>query len=199
MLKFYVNFLMGHTNVKIFYEKVEEFQSKYAKNPKYKESLAKHIPYGSIALGLFMLELPNFSETVKTQFREYLDQAKKSLKAAVDIGRLESIVYEFDFTIVDALRSLSECSFLIMEYRNRCLGYKYAKYKELDMARKLANKIQLKKEQDHNINLSSDDNLALQEEIKAAKDDWEEQKINKERIEVANARRWAIYYMDSCV
>ncbi len=66
MLKFYVNFLLGWANLKLFYEKVEEFQAKYAKNPKYKESLAKHIPYGSIALGPFLLELPNFSEALKT-------------------------------------------------------------------------------------------------------------------------------------
>jgi hypothetical protein len=51
MLKFYVNFLLGQINMKIFYDKVEEFQNQYAKNPKYKESLNKHIPYGSIALG----------------------------------------------------------------------------------------------------------------------------------------------------
>lgn len=88
-----------------------------------------------------MVELPNFSEKLKTEFRTYLDKARKYLKASVDIGRLEPIVYEFDFSIVDALRSLSECSFLLMEYRERSLGYKYAKYKELDMARKLANKI----------------------------------------------------------
>ena len=141
MMRFYVNFLLGWTNLKLFYEKVEEFQATYAKNPKYKESLAKHIPYGSIALGNFLLELPNFSETLKTQFREYLDWAKKYFKVSVDIGRLESIVYEFDFSILDALKSLSEACFLLMEYRARVLGYKYAKFKDLDMARKLANKI----------------------------------------------------------
>lgn len=62
MLKFYVSFLLGHTNLKLFYEKAIDFQSKYANNPKYKESLAQHIPYGSLALGPFLLELPNFSE-----------------------------------------------------------------------------------------------------------------------------------------
>jgi hypothetical protein len=88
-----------------------------------------------------MVELPNFSEELKTKYKDYLEQAKKALKSAVDIGRTETIVYEFDFSIVDALRSLSEVSFLIMEYRSRVLGYKYAKFKELDMARKLAHKI----------------------------------------------------------
>lgn len=86
-LKFYVNYILGWVNLKLFYEKVQEFQSKYSKNPKYKESLTKHIPYGSIALGQFMIELPNFSEALKTQFKDYLDWSKKYLKAAVDIGR----------------------------------------------------------------------------------------------------------------
>jgi hypothetical protein len=88
------------------------------------------------------LELPNFSELLKSQFRDFLDQAKKYLKASVDIGRLESIVYEFDFTITDALKCLSETCFLLLEYRSRILSYKYAKYKELDMARKIANRVQ---------------------------------------------------------
>jgi len=57
-----MNFLLGHTNLRLFYEKVEQFQVQYSKNNKYKESLSKHIPYGSIALGQFMIELPNFSE-----------------------------------------------------------------------------------------------------------------------------------------
>lgn len=98
--------------MKIFYESVLEFQAKYHKNNKYKDSLTKHIPYGSIALGNFMLELPNFSHELKGHYKEYLDSAKKALKQAVDIGRSESIVYEFDFSIVDALRSLSEVCFL---------------------------------------------------------------------------------------
>ena len=146
-----------------------------------------------------MLELPNLSHELKGHYKEYLDSAKKALKQAVDIGRSESIVYEFDFSIVDALRSLSEVCFLQMEYRARSLKYKYAKYKELDMARKLAHKIQQKKDLNESFTLTTDDNLALQEEIKASKDEWEEAKITKEKIEVANARRWAVYYLDACV
>ena len=121
------------------------------------------------------------------------------MKAAVDVGRLESIVYEFDFTITDALKALSETCFLIMEYRGRNLSYKYAKYKELDMARKIANRVQQKRDLNESLNLSTDDNLALQEEIKQAKDEWEEIKLAKEKVEVANARRWAVFYLDACV
>jgi hypothetical protein len=185
--------------LKIFYESVLEFQAKYNKINKYKDSLTKHIPYGSIALGHFMIELPNFSNELRAQYKEYLDLAKKALKQAVDIGRSESIVYEFDYSIVDALRSLSEVCFLQMEYRARSLKYKYAKYKELDMARKLAHKIQQKKDLNESFTLTTDDNLALQEEIKASKDEWEEAKITKEKIDVANARRWAVFYLDACV
>ena len=67
------------------------------------------------------------------------------------------------------------------------------------MARKIANKVQVKRDLNESLNLSADDNLALQEEIKQAKDDWEEAKFAKEKIEVANARRWAVFYLDACV
>lgn len=194
-----VDFLIGQCNLRLFYEKVSEFQSKYSKNPKLKESFASHIPYSSVALGHFMIDLPNFSEQLKNQFKEHLELSKKHLKQAVDIARGECVLWEFDLGVVDALRSLAECSFLLMEYRSRSLGYKYAKYRDLDLARKLASKIQAKKELDANANISTEDNLALQEEIKGAKDEWEEQKFNKEKVEIANARRWTVYYLDACV
>jgi dTDP-glucose pyrophosphorylase len=86
-----------------------------------------------------------------------------------------------------------------MDYRARSLKYKYARYKELDMARKLAHKVQQKKDLNESFALTTDDNLALQEEIKASKDEWEDAKNNKEKIEIANARRWAVFYLDACV
>lgn len=49
-LKFYVNYLLGHANLYIFYDKIVEYQSKYEHNPKYKEGVSSHIPHGSIAL-----------------------------------------------------------------------------------------------------------------------------------------------------
>ena len=107
-------------------------------------------------------------------------------------------MYEFDFSGVDALRELAECSFLIMEYRQRVLSYKYAKYKELDVARKLAHKVAARKEAD-GVHVSADERLALTEEIKIARDEWEEQKLSKEKIEVANAKRWAVHYLEACV
>ena len=90
----------------------------------------------------YLIELPNFSEKLKKYFKDYLEWAKKSLKISVDIAKNECIAYEFDFSVIDALRELSECHFLIMEYRVRTLMYKYAKYKELDIARKVAKKVE---------------------------------------------------------
>lgn len=61
-LRFYQAFLVGHVNRMKFYDKVLEFQAQYTKRPKYKESFVRHVPHGSIALGHFLIELPNFSE-----------------------------------------------------------------------------------------------------------------------------------------
>jgi len=68
-LKFYQAFLLGHVNRQLFYDKVLEFQAKYTANPKYKESFTRHVPHGSIALGHFLLSLPNFSENLQAEYR----------------------------------------------------------------------------------------------------------------------------------
>lgn len=140
-LKFYVNFLLGKSTLQIFYDKIREYQAKYETNPKYKERLGSHVPYGSVALGQYLLDLPNFSDKLKKYFKDYLDWSKKALKAALDYAKTEPIVCEFDFSVVDALRELSEVNFLISEYRVRVLEYKYAKYKELDVSRKVSRKM----------------------------------------------------------
>ena len=51
-------------------------------------------------------------------------------------------MYEFDFSVVDALKGLSEANILLHEYRVRNLSYKYAKYKDLDYQRKVNRKIE---------------------------------------------------------
>jgi len=53
-------------------------------------------------------------------------------------------VYEFDFSITDSLRGLSDVCFMIAEYRERIL-YKYAGYADLDYDRKLNRLIEKKK------------------------------------------------------
>lgn len=82
------------------------------------------------ALGHFMLELPNFSEKLDTKFSAFLHESKDAFEKAVNIGKNEAVLYEFDFTLKDALRGLSEINFLLGEYRKRALSYKYANYLE---------------------------------------------------------------------
>lgn len=63
-------------------------------------------------------------------------------------------MYEFDFNLKDALQGLAETHFLISEYRQRLLEYKYAKYKEQDRERKIkrAHEKNRENEVDDNIN-----------------------------------------------
>ena len=58
--------------------------------------MTSHIPYGSVALAQYLLNLPNFSENLKKYFKDYLEWAKKSYKAAIDVAKTEALVYEFD-------------------------------------------------------------------------------------------------------
>jgi len=60
----------------IFYDKVIDFQSKYMKNPRYKDTFVKHVPFSSIALGHFLIELPSFSEKLRAEFRLCLDTSE---------------------------------------------------------------------------------------------------------------------------
>ena len=129
-LKFYQSCLVGHVNRMIFYDKVSEFQSQYTKrSQKYKE-FQRHVPYGSIALGHFLIELPNFSEKLQGEFRAYLDWSEKAYAEAIEIAKGEAVVYEFDFSVTDALRGMAEICFLQGEYRSRTLTYKYATFSE---------------------------------------------------------------------
>jgi len=197
-LKFYVNFLLGHANLQIFYDKLVEFQAKYEVSSKYKQSFQPHVPYGGVALAQYMVELPNFSENLKKFYKDYLEWAKRSLRATLDAAKTEAVMGELDLTLVDCLRDLAEVSFLVSEYRARVLGYKWAKYQELDVARKVQRKIQLKKEQDQVV----DDNLLVEEverEVRQARDEWEEQKANKEKLDIVNHRKAAVHYMELCV
>mgnify|MGYP001807125329 CR=1 FL=1 len=117
--------------------------------------------------------MPNFSENLKKYYKDFLEWAKKSLKQAVDYAKSDPIVYEFDFSVVDALKELAEVNFLISEYRVRVLSYRYAKYKELDLTRKVTRKLEARKEQEQTI----DDNLLEEEierEVANTKDEWEE-------------------------
>lgn len=131
----------------IFYDKVIDFQSKYMKNPRYKDSFVKHVPYSSIALGHFLIELPNFSEKLRAEFRLCLNTSEQAYSEAIGIARTEAVVYEFDFSVIDALRGMAEVCFIQSEYRMRTLEYKYADFEQKDYARRLERLRQKKKEE----------------------------------------------------
>jgi len=79
----------------------------------------------------------------------------------------------------------------------RVLDYKYAKYKEMDAERKMKKKLEAAKQSGQQL----DDGLleTFEKQIDEEKDEWEEIKLNKERVEVANAKRLAIFYLEAAV
>ena len=182
---------------KVFYDKVKEFQAQYTENPKYKDSFTRHVPFGSIALGPLMLELPNFSSRLQEEYRELLDNREQAFLQSLEIAKSEALVYEFDFTVVDALRGLAEVCFLQGEYRSRVLDYKYAGYQAQDQERKLA-RLRLKKQQEAEENGELDDGL-LKQELEQEEDKWEARKAAKETLEVANYRIKANKYLQVAV
>lgn len=103
---------------------------------KYKQSLTNHIPFNSIALGEYLIEMPNFSNTIKEKLNDLLNASKLHYEKAINIGKNECILYEGNFDLKDACEGLSEVSFYIGEYRQRVLEYKYAQYMQQDRVRK---------------------------------------------------------------
>jgi len=77
-------------------------------------------------LGQYLIELPNFSQKLREELIGYLKSAKESFERAIELGRQECIVFEFDCNLCDAVRSLAEIEFYLGEYRERSLEYKYA-------------------------------------------------------------------------
>lgn len=114
-----------------------QFQGNYESLRKYKKSLTDHIPHDSFALGNWLLDLPNFSKELKEKLTGLLDEAKVQFESAINVGKGECVLYEFDFSLKDALQGLAETHFYLGEYRSRSLEYKYAKYDQLDKERKL--------------------------------------------------------------
>jgi hypothetical protein len=64
-----------------------------------------------------------------------LDWSQQAYKQAIEIAKLEAVSYEFDFSIIDALRGMAEVCFLQSEYRARILAYKYAEFNQRDQER----------------------------------------------------------------
>ena len=80
-LQFMSKLLLGHVNVRLFYESMLAFQGKFMQNRKYQgtNGFVSHVPYESIALGHFMVELPGFSDKFASEFSLYLKAAEESL------------------------------------------------------------------------------------------------------------------------
>ena len=125
-LQFYCQFLLGLANQRIFVDMVVQFQGQYSSQRKYKTSLTEHIPFGSIALGDYLIELPNFSNHIKQKLSKLLTLSIAFYEEAIRVGRNECILYEGDFDLRDACQGLSEVTFYLGEYRQRVLEYKYA-------------------------------------------------------------------------
>ena len=74
-LKFHCCYLLGLASQRIFQEDILKFQSKFANLKKYKDSLNAHIPYGSFALGEYLIELPGFSAELRDKLIPLLKQS----------------------------------------------------------------------------------------------------------------------------
>lgn len=131
-------------NLRIFEQQVIQFQSRYGNERKYRNKLADHIPHDYFALGEYLVELPNFSEKLRKSLKGLLVEAKEHYMNAVKVGKAECVLYEFDFSLRDALQGLAEVHFLLGEYRQRVLTYKYAAWAERDLERKVKRKRDLK-------------------------------------------------------
>jgi hypothetical protein len=68
-----------------------------------------------------MIELPNYSSALRKQLKALLLDARDQYKEAIRVGRQECALYEFDFSLKDALQGLAETHFLLGEYRQRVL------------------------------------------------------------------------------
>lgn len=195
-LQFYGQFLLGLANQKIFVEQVIQFQSQYANLKKYKNSLADHIPFGSIALGEYLLELPNFSTHVREKLGELLTASQRFYEHAIRIGSSECILYEGDFSLRDACQGLSEVMFYLGEYRQRVLEYKYATYAELDRERRQKRREELKAAAEE----AEDDAVGGDEaNNEEGEDRWEEMKVAKETLEIFNAKKAAAHYLKATI
>ena len=127
-MKFYCAYLLGLASQKIFQETVMRFQSKYAHLKKYQASLTAHIPKDSFALGEYLIELPGFSCELKDVLIPLLNHSLDQYNNAIAIGKNECCLFEFDFSLRNALQGASEIHFYLGEYRQRVLDYKYADY-----------------------------------------------------------------------
>lgn len=92
-LQFASKLLLGHVNIRLFYENMLKFQDQFMRNKKYQgnNGFVSHVPYESIALGHFMVELPGFSDKFASEFSLFLKSAEESLQASLQIANEEAV------------------------------------------------------------------------------------------------------------
>lgn len=116
-LKFYCCYLSGLASQRIFQESTIRFQSKYSHLKKYQKSLTVHIPKDFIALGEFLIELPGFSSELRDTLVPVLNSSLEQYMKAIEIGKQECCLFEFDFSLRNALQGAAEVNFFLGEYR----------------------------------------------------------------------------------
>jgi hypothetical protein len=184
-LKFYCSYLLGLASQKIFQDKVIRFQSRFSNLKKYQQSLTSHIPKDSFALGEYLIELPGFSSELRDVLIPVLKHSLAQYDQAIAIGRQECCLFEFDFSLRNALQGAAEVNFYLGEYRQRVLDYKYAQYVEADNQRRLQNSKESKSQDE-----------PLSEEASKGDGKWEEQKDNKEALAVYNHKKASVHYLE---
>lgn len=84
---------------------------------------------------------------------------------------------------------------MLAEYRMRVLEYKYSQFQKRDLERRVSRKKEMAAgEQGDEI----DDNQ-LAKELEGEQDKWEEEKSNKECLEIFNHRRASVHYLQAAI
>lgn len=78
-----------------------------------------HIPKDSFALGEYLIELPGFSSELRDVLIPLLNHSLEQFYKAISIGKQECCLYEFDYSLRNALQGASEVNFYLGEYRQR--------------------------------------------------------------------------------
>lgn len=179
--------MLALASQKIFQETVLRFQSKYAHLKKYQQSLNAHIPKSSFALGQYLIELPGFSSELRDVLIPLLQHSLTQYNKSIEIGRQECCLFEFDFSLRNALQGAAEINFYLGEYRQRVLDYKFADYAEADKERRLQNVKEAK---------GSEDKDSMGDDLPKDDGRWEEQKDSREALAIYNHKKSSVHYLE---
>lgn len=130
------------------------------------------------------------------EWRPFLEDSKAALEEAVRIGKEECLLAELDYSLAEALISLSEVCFKLAEYRPR-VHYKYVDYGRLDGERKERSR---EERQGDELETGKEEEKKESEGGEGdGQDKWEERKGREEALQVLNLRKAAIAYMEASV